>query len=197
MAVDWLTKIFLKIIDSDSLSKIIIRVLLEESFIFISDDIEILTTIVLGISYLIKPFKWPFIIIPNLPLDLINVLESPVPYLLGILGDENIKNNLLLNSNIYSHIAVIKNNRVELILTGTMTCQAPKLNNLISLIDSSLSNVHYYYDVKKYEDFEKNCEILYKNIYESIKYELIEPLSKAVVQNVKNVIIIIIINFSF
>jgi hypothetical protein len=155
MAVDWLSKIFFKIIDSDALCKIIIRILLEESFIFISENIENLTNIVLGVSYLIKPFKWPFIIIPNLPLDLINVLESPVPYLLGVLGDENSKNNLMNNANIFSHIAMIKNNKVELILRGPMTCQTPKLNNLVSLIDTSLSNIHYYWDVKKFEDLKK------------------------------------------
>ena len=61
----------------------------------------------LGFSYLIAPFKWPFILIPNLPLDLINMIESPVPFLIGILGDEKSYEETLKRENIEADILFI------------------------------------------------------------------------------------------
>ena len=61
----------------------------------------------LGFSYLIAPFKWPFILIPNLPLDLIKMIESPVPFLIGILGDEKSYEETLKRENIEADILFI------------------------------------------------------------------------------------------
>ena len=33
---------------------------------------------------LLQPFKWNYSLIPNLPLDMIEALESPQPFLVGI-----------------------------------------------------------------------------------------------------------------
>ena len=38
--------------------------------------------------YIISPLIWPFTIIPNLPQNLIEVIDSPIPLLIGMLGDE-------------------------------------------------------------------------------------------------------------
>lgn len=107
LAVDWLAENFLYLLDYDTFFNILIRVLLESSFIFISDNIQILTATVLGFSYLIKPFKWPFIFIPNLPVDLMNMMESPVPYLIGVLGNDNLKNELQRNT-LISHCEFVE-----------------------------------------------------------------------------------------
>ena len=73
------------LIKGDILYDLLLRVFSEQNIIFISDNIEYLTSLVLSMYYLIQPFKWPFIIIPNLPLDLIEVIDSPVPFLIGLL----------------------------------------------------------------------------------------------------------------
>jgi hypothetical protein len=114
LATDWLCKKFFDIIDYNTLFNILTRILLEHSFIFISDDIQLLTATVLGFSYLILPFKWPFIIVPNLPIDLMNMIDSPVPFLIGMLGDDSLKKKLLNIKSLYANIVVITNEKFEL-----------------------------------------------------------------------------------
>lgn len=111
LATDWLSKKIFEIFDVETFYAIILRILSENSFIFISEDIQVLTTCVLGFSYLIQPFKWPFIIIPNLPIELKGMIESPVPYLIGILGDSELKKNLLKKENIYCDLIYVNANK--------------------------------------------------------------------------------------
>ena len=40
--------------------------------------------------YLINPLVWPFTIIPNLPIDLIEIIDSPLPLLIGMLGNTDL-----------------------------------------------------------------------------------------------------------
>ena len=67
----------------------------------------------LGYSYLISPFKWPFILIPNLPLDLIEMIESPVPFLIGILGDEKSYEQILNRENTEADIIFINSKGIK------------------------------------------------------------------------------------
>lgn len=115
LAINWLAKHFFSLIDYETLFNILIRILAENSIIFISDNIQHLTITVLGFSYLIQPFKWPFIIIPNLPIELMNMIESPVPFLIGILGDINLKKKLTGNKQPHNYdIVYIGGNKIEL-----------------------------------------------------------------------------------
>ena len=43
----------------------------------------------LGMYYIINPLSWPFTIIPNLPPNLFEVIDSPIPLLIGILGNKD------------------------------------------------------------------------------------------------------------
>ena len=38
--------------------------------------------------YLINPLSWPFTIIPNLPSNLFEIIDSPIPLLIGVLGNK-------------------------------------------------------------------------------------------------------------
>jgi hypothetical protein len=114
IATDWLCKKFFDIIDFNTMYSILTRILLEHSFIFISKDIQTLTATVLGFSYLILPFKWPFIIVPNLPIDLMSMIDSPVPFLIGMLGDTNLLKKLLSMKTLCSNIVYIHEDKFEL-----------------------------------------------------------------------------------
>jgi hypothetical protein len=46
LAIDWLSKKLFRLIDAEDLFSILIRILLEQSFIFICDDIQNLTVLV-------------------------------------------------------------------------------------------------------------------------------------------------------
>lgn len=98
----------------------------------------------LGFAYLLQPFKWPFIIIPNLPIDLINMVESPVPFLIGILGDKTSKVNLINTLNTSANIVMFQDNKLELIVKENMTCDEPYLRNLKEIIRDNLTMANYY-----------------------------------------------------
>jgi hypothetical protein len=112
IAIEWLADRFFNFFDYNSFYGILGRILLEQSFIFICEDIQTLTSVVLGFSYLIQPFKWPYIIVPNLPLDLLNMIESPVPYLIGILGDDYLRDRLVNMNSLHTNVVYI-NNKVD------------------------------------------------------------------------------------
>jgi hypothetical protein len=158
----------------------LIRILLEQSYLIISDNIEYLTTIVLGLSYLIQPFKWPFILIPNLPLDLLNMVESPVPFLIGVLGDKNSKHKFINNENISANIISYVDNTFEFIVRDTGPYEEPNLSNLKQIIYNNISMTNYYLNTKKIEEYDKYCEVIYKNIYETFKCEISEVIEKEI-----------------
>lgn len=70
----------------------------------------------LGFYYIIQPFTWPFTIIPNLPLDLCEVIESPVPYIIGVLGDKKIAEGFKRNPDIKSNIIVLEKNVITIVV---------------------------------------------------------------------------------
>lgn len=66
------------------LFKILTCVLLERSIIFVHDNLAVLTSVVLAIKSLIRPFQWCYMLVPVLPTILLESLEIPQPYLVGI-----------------------------------------------------------------------------------------------------------------
>ena len=60
--------------------------LLEESIVVVDNDPTIISSIVLGLELLLRPFKWPYIMIPVLPSTLIDILDAPQSLLLGLTG---------------------------------------------------------------------------------------------------------------
>lgn len=128
---------------------------------------------------MIQPFKWPFIIIPNLPLDLLNMIESPVPFLIGILSNSN--NNMFNNKktlfNNYQSVAnvVIYNhttNSLDLIIRESITCEEPELNNLKGIIKDNIKMAKYYLTSKNIESYDNYCKRTYNNIFEHLKREI-------------------------
>lgn len=63
---------------------ILFSILQEASVIFISKNMDYLSSCVLGFQALIRPFSWPHLITPILPSSLFDILEAPVPLLAGI-----------------------------------------------------------------------------------------------------------------
>ena len=58
--------------------------LLENSIVFVSENLGLLTSTMMSFINLINPFKWHYPVVFNIPQDLIQILESPVPILVGI-----------------------------------------------------------------------------------------------------------------
>ena len=181
LAMHYLSYHMFTLITGDILYELLLRVLTEQNIIFITDNINYLTSLVLGFYYLIQPFKWPFIIIPNLPLDLIEVIESPVPFLIGLLIEPQ-KIHLYLskkfieenNCNIITYV----NDQLKFINKVQVNFTLPDLGHMKQIISQNMSQIHFYASSKLNDYYVQACEQLYKNIYGIIKENIAEEIEK-------------------
>ena len=68
----------------DNFWKLLLATMLEKSIVFVSESLGLLTSVVLGLYNLLRPFIWPHVIVPVLPTNLFEILEAPIPILVGI-----------------------------------------------------------------------------------------------------------------
>jgi len=61
--------------------------MLEKSVIFVGKA-NLISTAIIGFNCLLHPFKWCFAFVPILPHPLIDMIEAPVPLLVGITKKE-------------------------------------------------------------------------------------------------------------
>lgn len=76
---------FLSALSADQFLKILFSIMLEKSVIFVSDNLPLLSSAVLGMQCLLLPFKWSYVQIPILPKSLVDMVEAPMPFLVGLL----------------------------------------------------------------------------------------------------------------
>lgn len=177
--IDFYSQSLFSAVDIDLLFIIIVRVLSEESFIIISEDISYLTSIVLGISQLILPFKWPFILISFLPESMYSIIDSPVPYIIGIVNGEEkykeYKESFLELNIIYFPSSSIETNpkrflsneKKKTVFREEIKFKMPYLSNLYD----SLQGLG-----RKNESLYK----IYLRIYESLRSELAYKIEESV-----------------
>ena len=85
LSFNWHVPVLLSLFsDFRIIMKLITAVMLERSVIFISANPAKLSSAILGIKSLIKPFSWCNTQIPVLPGDLLQILDSPFPIIVGI-----------------------------------------------------------------------------------------------------------------
>jgi len=59
------------------LFKIITCVMLEQSIVLVHDNLAVLTSVVLALKTLLRPFQWCYMLVPILPTILLENLEVP------------------------------------------------------------------------------------------------------------------------
>ena len=57
---------------------------LEKKIIIIKEDVSDVSIIIQTLISMMLPFKWSFNVITNLPLDMIDALESIHPFIIGV-----------------------------------------------------------------------------------------------------------------
>lgn len=65
------------------LADLLLYVLLEEFVLIHSVDAVLLSQLILLLLCVIRPFKYPFTVVTNLPLSMRYLLESPFPAVIG------------------------------------------------------------------------------------------------------------------
>ncbi|CAF1456154.1 unnamed protein product, partial [Adineta ricciae] len=72
-------------LSTDTIIKIFSSILYEQKLIFISDELGPLTRLINTFICLLYPFSWPHTYVPILPALMLDVLQAPTPYIIGIL----------------------------------------------------------------------------------------------------------------
>ena len=86
----------LKVLSSQTIVEVFLNLILERKVLLISSYKSLLTQATQAFLSFIFPFEWRHTLIPNLPVDFIDVLDSPMPYLIGI--HREALNNVFLDS---------------------------------------------------------------------------------------------------
>ncbi|XP_024017170.1 uncharacterized protein LOC21409988 [Morus notabilis] len=78
--------------------------LLEKQTVVICSNLGILSAIVLSIIPLIRPYQWQSLLMPVLPNDMLDFLDAPVPYIVGVKNKTNevqskLSNVILVDAN--------------------------------------------------------------------------------------------------
>ena len=138
--------------------------------------------------YIINPLIWPFTIIPNLPQDLIEVIDSPIPLLIGILGNEKMAKEIDNIRNGNDNIIIIEENKFKYYKEEIISFNKEPFNNLLLSLQNNYSELKINLNkTKNNGSFRLTCEKIYKNIYGSIQNVILKKID-AISEKYKNLL---------
>jgi hypothetical protein len=118
----------------DTIIKIFSSILYEQKIIFIGNELGPLTRLINTFVCLLYPFSWPHTYVPILPALMLDIIQAPTPYIIGIL--RSCESYLLANDDLISQdssdilIVDIDHDRVRSIsdyLTGNSIENLPNI----------------------------------------------------------------------
>jgi hypothetical protein len=74
----------LKCLDIDSILEVFSAILLEKKILFISKHKALLSQVMSCFMSFIFPFQWKHTLIPILPITMIDIIDAPFPFIIGI-----------------------------------------------------------------------------------------------------------------
>ncbi|KAG8370845.1 hypothetical protein BUALT_Bualt13G0025700 [Buddleja alternifolia] len=80
----WTTATICRVLSLESVLALITGVLLEKQVIVLCPNLGILSAVVLSLIPLILPFEWQSLFLPILPGKMLDFLDAPVPFIVGI-----------------------------------------------------------------------------------------------------------------
>ena len=125
----WYGQFFINKIDDKLFYYLLTAVLLEKSIVFVSKDLNILTSIVNGFRILIRPFKWCHLFIAVLPKMLNEYIFAPQPMIIGM-TDKNDLFEAIQNEACDEKICVDLDDKNEPLLFDAVELPVMKLNGL-------------------------------------------------------------------
>ena len=127
--------------------------------------------------YIINPLIWPFTIIPNLPQNLIEVIDSPIPLLIGMLGNKKLAEEIYQIRNGNDNIIIIENNKFKYYKEDKILFSKKPLDNLYFSLKKNYSEMLINLNKdKNNQEFRLTCEKIYKNIYGSIQNDILKKI---------------------
>ena len=129
--------------------------------------------------YIINPLIWPFTIIPNLPQDLIEVIDSPVPLLIGMLGNEQLAEEIDNIRNGNDNIIIIEQNNLRYYKEESIYFSKEPFNNLLNSLQKNYSELKINLNnTKNNGSYKFTCQKIYKNIYGSIQNVILKKINE-------------------
>ncbi|TKY62294.1 DENN domain-containing protein 5B [Spatholobus suberectus] len=126
----WTMATTCRVLSLDSVLALITGALLEKQVVVVCPNLGVLSSTVLSLIPMIRPFQWQSLLLPVLPRRIIDFLDAPVPYIVGIQhkpDDLNMKTtNLVL---------------VNILKDQVTMCHLPRLPQHRELV-SQLSPIH-------------------------------------------------------
>ena len=127
--------------------------------------------------YLINPLVWPFTIIPNLPQNLIEVIDSPIPLLIGMIGDKTLAEKVDNIRGGNNNIIIIENGNLTYYKDEKLSFDDNPLFNMLHSLKKNFSELKLVKNKNiKNENYCLIVEKIYKNIYGSIKNDICQKI---------------------
>ncbi|KAK1260691.1 hypothetical protein QJS04_geneDACA002241 [Acorus gramineus] len=99
----WTTATICRALSLESVLTLIAGALLEKQLVVICPNLGVLSAIVLSIIPMIRPFEWQSLLLPVLPRKMLDFLDAPVPFIVGLQhkpADMKIKSSNLVRINV-------------------------------------------------------------------------------------------------
>ncbi|KAM4077519.1 hypothetical protein ACJW30_12G143900 [Castanea mollissima] len=80
----WTTATICRALSLESVLSLVAGVLLEKQVVVVCPNLGVLSAVVLSLVPLIRPFQWQSLLLPVLPGRMLDFLDAPVPYIVGI-----------------------------------------------------------------------------------------------------------------
>lgn len=102
----WTTATVCRVLSLENVLALVAGVLLEKQVVVVCPNLGVLSAVVLSLVPMIRPFQWQSLLLPILPRQMLDFLDAPVPFIVGIQhrpADLKIKTSNLV------HVNVLKN----------------------------------------------------------------------------------------
>eukprot|EP00961_Rhodomonas_salina_P127327 1716442-Rhodomonas_salina.1 len=132
------------LLDRTNALQVLTCVLLEQKMLFYSDSVSLLTTVAESILTLIFPFRWEHVYIPVLPLQLLEFVHAPTPFIMGVHPGSLKNRTTFLGSSCPDDVVVVNldHNTVRLPARKLPTLPPKQKKKLLEHLDAHLPPVH-------------------------------------------------------
>ncbi|KAL0287000.1 UNVERIFIED_CONTAM: DENN domain-containing protein 5B [Sesamum angustifolium] len=99
----WSTATICRVLSLESVLALVTGILLEKQVVVSCPNLGVLSAVVLSIIPIIRPFEWQSLFLPILPGKMLDFLDAPVPYIVGVqhkLADLQMKTSNLVQVNV-------------------------------------------------------------------------------------------------
>lgn len=126
----WTTATVCRVLSLESILAFLTGVLLEKQVVVVCPNLGVLSATVMSLIPMIRPFEWQSLLLPVLPRKMLDFLDAPVPFIVGI---QNKPADLKMKTSNLVHVNVLKNQ--------VKTCYLPALPRQKELV-SELAPIH-------------------------------------------------------